>query len=297
MRNTKVIFIQFIFLITLIGISEGGLFGQLRFEQTITPQPLRGREIFRKILINDFGDIYLIEQGLTEIYWLDSTGTILKRNGGFGWTPPQLNQPVDVCTITGIDVVIVDRANLQLIFFDRQLNYLTSLPLRSFISGMAYPVSVAANRLGEIYILLAEANQVLKLENFKQTVTYFGGFQYADYALSQPAQVRFDPKGKVVVAEQDGMLFEFDRYGAPLAKVVPPKKVKVGGLILTPNDRLLIEARTGRLLSYSMRSNNWKGLDIDLPKGSKRILAGAYNNLRVYLLCDNNLIGVYRFEE
>jgi len=297
MQNAKLIFGRLVFLIILLGINEGGVFGQLKLHKTITPQPVRGREIFKKIMVNDFGDIYLIEQGLSEVYWLDSTGTILKRNGGFGWAPPQLNQPIDLGTMTGIDVVIIDRANLQIILFDRQLNYLTNLPLQKYLSGMAYPVSVAANRMGEIYILLAEANQVLKLENFNKAVTYFGGFDYADYALNQPAQIRLDPNGRVVIANQECVLYEFDRYGAPLLKVTPPQKVQVDGLILTPNKRLIIAARSSRFLSYSLRSNSWELLDIGLPRGAKRILAGTYSNRRLYLLCDNNLIGVYRLEE
>lgn len=270
------------------------VFAQLLFLKSIEPHPLKGTEQFRQLMVNDLGDLYLIEQSLAEVYKLDSTGTILKRNGGFGWAPPQLNQPVDLCTSNGIDVLIVDKVNQQLLFFDRQLNFLTNIPLSNHLEGNSYPVSLAASRYGEIFVLLAEHNaQVLKLETAKHTVTSFGGFEYADYALQQPRMIRLDPRGMVVIAEQNGTLIEFDRYGTPLLKIKPPKAQQITGLVAQKDYRLLFDSSSPRLLLYSKKSSTWSVLEAALPPKAKRIISGFYAAHRLYLLFDSNIIGVY----
>jgi len=266
---------------------------QLCFHNNFAPHPLKGNEHFQQIMVNDFGDVYLIEQNLSEIYRLDSTGKVLNRNGGFGWGTAQLNQPMDLGSSNGLDVIVVDRANHRLLYFDRQLNYLSQLALRQYVAEIAYPMAVATSRLGELFILLAETNQVLKIETLKKTTSYFGGFEYGRYALRLPQTLRFDKIGIIVVAEQDGTLLEYDRFGTPLLRIEPPKRLNVNDLIIVGDNRLLINNGTPKLLCYARRTNSWTEWQLPEMPTQCRLMSGSLNGNRIYFLLDNNAIYSY----
>lgn len=262
------------------------------------PRPLRGNEKFRQIMVNNLGDIYLIEQGLAEIYRLAPDGTILKRNGGFGWAPPQLNQPVDLATTSGLDVVVIDKVNQQLVFFDRQLNFVTNLPVDQYALTQSYPQSLTANQFGEIFILWGESNAyLLRLVPNSRLATFFGGFEYGTYALQQPCQVRIDSQGVVVAVEQEGTILEFDRFGTPLVQFKPPDEYRIKGLIVAGDDRILIDAATTGLIVYKTKDNTWSRINCPLPTGVQRIIGGAYNQGLLYLLFDSACIGVYYWKK
>jgi len=273
---------------------------QFRLEKEIIPRAVREGVHFNAIVVNEFGDIYLLESKFSEIYRCDRNGNILNRNGGFGWDIGQFDQPSDLC-ISGLDIVVVDQNNHRLVRYDRRLNYITTQDLRSESHSLIYPLSLATMQLNEIYVLCGETAEIMRLYIEKNEQTWFGGIEYGAYALNRPVSLRLNQKGILTVLQQDGSLVQYDRYGTPSGLIpAPPHKddeVKASGLATIQNDWLVLIDNGASLQMFSAKTNIWCQPVLIGYDQSTSYVAATYINNRLFLLTKDGKIVVFLREQ
>lgn len=287
-----------VILITLTWICIGR--AQFRFEKEIIPQAVREGVQFSAIVVNEFDDIYLLEDKFDEVYRLDQAGNVLNRNGGFGWGIGQFDRPSDIC-VSGLNIIIADQNNHRIVRYDRKLNYIATHDLRSDSRLLIYPISLASGQINEIFILARETAEIMRLFVERNEQTWFGGIDYGEYALDQPVSLRLNQKGHLAVLERDGSLLKYDRFGSPLGKIPSPagnkSKINAIGLVAIQNDWLVLSDNDPGLQLFTTQAKAWSQpifLDYDQ---SLQYRGAIYLDNRFYLLTKDGTILVFSHEQ
>jgi len=288
--------VRYVGLLLVVLIGFGTVRAQLRFEKTIKPQEAKEGAQFTSIAVTEFDDIYLLESKFSEIYRLNQNGTILNRNGGFGWGPGQFDRPADLC-VSGLDIMVADCNNHRLLRYDRKLNYIATQDLSSDSRRLIYPLSVASSRINEIFILSGETAEVLRLYVEKNEQTWFGGIEYGQYALDRPVSLRLNENGLLTVLQQDGSLVQFDRFGNPLGIIPFPDSLKAAsnvlGLTAVKENWLVLTGNYPFVYEYSAKSREWHRLILSGLRATDRVIGLAFQNDRLYLLNADGGIAVF----
>jgi len=288
--------VRFTGLVLVMLIGFGTIRAQYRFEKTIKPQQMREGAQFTSIAVNEFDDIYLLESKFSEIYRVDQNGTILNRNGGFGWGQGQFDRPADL-GVSGLNIIVADCNNHRLQRYDRKLNYIATQDLSSDSRRLIYPLSIASSRINEIFILSGETAEVLRLYVEKNEQTWFGGIEYGAYALYRPVSLRLNEKGVLTVLQQDGNLIQFDRFGNPLGIIPFPDSLKAAfnilGLAAVPENWLVLTDNYPNVYEYSAKSREWRRLLLPGLPPADRVVALTFQNDRLYLLNADGGIAVF----
>lgn len=165
------------------------------------------------------GNLYVADTGNHRIQQLTQQGEYVTIYGGFGFDRGQLNQPTAVAA-TGLDVYVADMQNRRVQRLDRQLNFLGLLPEDQNEALFGFPRGVAVSKIGDIYVVDAENEEVVKLNTSGQLEIRFGGFSYEDGRLSSPAGIAVGPAGKIYVADTgNDRIAVFDAFGGYLSEI------------------------------------------------------------------------------
>src|SRR5690606_20929107 len=80
-------------------------------------------------IINPSGIMYITDGGTNEVYSYDTTGTLLKETGGYGWEEDTFDDPVDI-SASSLNVYVCDKNNHRIQRYDKDLNYISQLITR-----------------------------------------------------------------------------------------------------------------------------------------------------------------------
>lgn len=172
-------------------------------------------QIAASAVIDPSGNIFVVDQEANELLKFSSTGALLHRIGGYGWTQNTFDHPSDVSCPNGIDVYVADYGNHRIQRFDRRLNYVSSFNLRSddlVTFRFGYPLSIDVDRFGSLYILEGENKQILKINNRQLIERIFGGIEAGKGRLVNPKKIRVSADDKVYVHDANGLKV-FDIFG------------------------------------------------------------------------------------
>ena len=269
---------------------------QLQFVKELKPIPVHEDVQFCSITASKFGDIYLLEKKRHEIYRLDWTGKVLNINGGFGWEEGCFDTPIDLSIGSGLDVIVADYNNHRLVRFDRFLNFLTVFTFSDEETEISYPVSVAASKLGEIFILDEESDEVIRFDMQKNEVSKFGGAEYGEYTLFEPFHIRISKNDVITVLEKNGRLVQFDRFGTPIREILPPEDIEANGLVLINENFLILSQSEPKLLLYSNKLSEWFFPIIIGYEINTSFISGIVIKDSLLLLNESGAIAVCNFE-
>ena len=171
-------------------------------------------------IINPSGIMYITDGGTNEVYSYDTTGTLLKETGGYGWEEDTFDDPVDI-SASSLNVYVCDKNNHRIQRYDKDLNYISQLSTRNDNNSdmqFGYPLSCTASPQGDLYILDSENKRILKFDVFGKFIQNFGGYDAGEFALQDPIKLAVSPIGYVYVLDNSGFII-FDQYGNGAAKI------------------------------------------------------------------------------
>jgi DNA-binding beta-propeller fold protein YncE len=175
----------------------------------------------RALTIDPLGNVYVIDAATNELLKFSPSGETIAKTGGYGWSQTNFDSPSDLATTNGIDVYVTDYGNHRIQRFDKQLNYISSFELRSGESAvyrLGYPLSVAVDRFGSLFILEGENNQIVKINTRQNIERLFGGVQAGKGRLKDPKLLRVSQNDRVYVLDGDKFRV-FDVFGNYLFEV------------------------------------------------------------------------------
>jgi hypothetical protein len=236
------------------------------------------------------GRIFICDRGNNRIQEFNLRGKLIKDIGGFGWYKEQFDEPADIWARSTISIFIADFNNQRVERFDKDLNYISSLysnegneerfQFREILSAAYSPQ-------GDIFVLDAGENKVIKFNAQNKGETAFGYYESGRGELISPIQVDLTSNHKVIVSDAGAKsIFFFDYFGNFLYKYGHPQFQQPNGIALDSKNRLYVaDPIAGSIFIFSENGSFIKKIDV---------IAGVYLkqpvDLLVYTMESNYLL-------
>ncbi len=204
--------------------------------------------------INGQGEIYLVDQGLNRVFYLDPEGNLIKEEGGFGWENNQFDRPTDIWAENSLDVFVADYNNNRVQRFDRTLNYVASYTSRPALEEelqFAFPVSVTFSRFGELFLVEQEHYRVLRFNKDGEPEQSFGDYDWGAGTLQEPVAICLSEKDQVYVSDRiRKAVVCFDYYGNYLHEITHPDLQQPGSVATAYNYLFVVDETSGRVFVF-----------------------------------------------
>jgi len=241
---------------------------------------------------------YITDLDFDRVLKSDGQGTVTEVRGRFGWQKQEYDDPTDIVLAQNLDVYVADYYNQRLQHYDRNLNFIRTIPLVSSDEGVRYyPKSMDQSPDNRIYVLDAEQNQLLELNpqgNYLQSLATFS--ELGD-DLANATRLRVNPDGDIwVLTAGEGNIYLFDRFGTFKRKIQNPAMENPVGVAFY-SESLSFIADQDRQLYQVLNSTEITPLPhVAIPEASALTDVSIYHD-RLYLLTENPArITVYKIK-
>ncbi|MDP4199662.1 MAG: NHL repeat-containing protein [Bacteroidota bacterium] len=175
--------------------------------------------------IDQFGNIYAISMGRNTLAKFTHTGDSLAGVSGTGSDHYQFNGLFDVDARLSTAIFIADSRNHRIEQYTKDLAYVSTLQTRDnpdAAKRFGYPVAVAVDDAGNIYVADAENKRVLKVRSDYTVERVIGGFTDAtrpEAIVTRPARLAVDQTERLFVLDDaDNSVVEYDNLGNFIAR-------------------------------------------------------------------------------
>lgn len=172
------------------------------------------------ISINQAGFIFVADDGSNEIIKLDTLGNVIKSIGGYGWSASAFDNPTNIFATT-LNVYVADKNNDRIQIFDKDLNYLSEISSRKFSNSSTifrYPLAVAVNSQGDLFILDSDNTRILKFNFRGEFLTEIGGYKSSSFVLNNPRSFTINLLNQLMVLDGQNLIV-FDYFGNFLNRI------------------------------------------------------------------------------
>jgi len=194
--------------------------------------------------MSDDGRLFICDTGNQRIQLFDLMGRFRINVGGFGWAVKKFDQPVDIWARSTINIYIADYNNQRVQRFDKDMNFIAA---KSSNSGdreafqFLQVLSVAYSSQGDLFLLDAGENKVIKFDNQSQGDASFGYYDSGQGELTGPIQLELSSDHRVIVSDAEAeAIFVYDYFGNFLFVIEHPDFKYPMGLALDKNNRIYV---------------------------------------------------------
>lgn len=239
--------------------------------------------------INPAGFIYVSDINTDEITAMDTLGNVLKKIGGFGWRQSSFDNPVDVFA-DALKVFVADKNNHRIQRFDKNLNFNFQIFTRNSEieqERFGYPLSAVMSNQGDVFILDSENTRIAKFDIFGNFIQNFGGFDYQNFALANPAQLAVSMQNNIYVIDGNQIIV-YDQYGNGITRIFGVDEFNSIRIIF---DWLTVSSKKN-VYALNLRSQDTVLREIaleDFDSDSEIVSAMIFNN-KLYLLTKKEIL-------
>jgi len=210
--------------------------------------------------ISPAGFIYVTDLNENKVYKVDTLGNVLKDIGGYGWDESGFDAPVDAYA-TPLNVYVTDKNNHRIQWFDKDLNFLSSLQTRNTGDDalrFGYPLSSGVTSQGDLIILDSENNRIIKFDMFGDFITEFGGLDAGKFRVNKPVHLALRNNSTYVLDSRGKRIVVFDQFGTGVNIIPLEQKMEnissSEGTVLLNNrsDVYSFDDRSGQLLQIAL---------------------------------------------
>ena len=199
---------------------------------------------------SDDGRLFICDQGNQRIQVFDLFGNFRINFGGFGWDEEKFDGPVDIWARSTLNIYVADYNNQRVQRFDKDLNYINSRysnPGEQEKFQYREVLSVAYSPQGDIFILEAGENKILKFNNQDQGDAAFGYYESGAGELTAPIQLELSSDHRVVVSDAETKaIFVYDYFGTYLFQITHPDLKRPMGIAHDAQNRIYVADSEGK---------------------------------------------------
>jgi DNA-binding beta-propeller fold protein YncE len=199
---------------------------------------------------SDDGRLFICDQGNQRIQVFDLFGNFRINFGGFGWDEEKFDGPADIWARSTLNIYVADYNNQRVQRFDKDLNYINSRysnPGEQEQFQYREVLSVAYSPQGDIFILEAGENKIIKFNNQDQGDAAFGYYESGAGELTAPIQLELSSDHRVVVSDAETKaIFVYDYFGTYLFQITHPDLKRPMGIAHDAQNRIYIADSEGK---------------------------------------------------
>jgi DNA-binding beta-propeller fold protein YncE len=220
-----------------VEITELGRFGGTGDKPSLFKNPTA-------IDISQSGQIFVCDRGNNRIQVFNLNGEFIKDIGGFGWKNDQFDEPLDIWAKSTLNIYVADYNNQRVQRYDKDLNFIDS-----FFSNEGNDeryqfkeiLSVAYSPQGDLFILDAGENKVVKFNSENKGEVAFGYYESGIGELITPTQLDLTANHRIIVSDSKSRgIFVFDYFGTFLRKIEHPLFKFPTGLAVDEKGRIFV---------------------------------------------------------
>jgi DNA-binding beta-propeller fold protein YncE len=190
------------------------------------------------------GRLFICDRGNQRIQIFDLFGNFRINIGGFGWDEEKFDEPADVWARSTLNIYVADYNNQRVQRFDKDLNYIgskTSNPGGEEQFQFREIMSVAYSPQGDLFILEAGENKILKFNSQDQGDAAFGYYESGAGELTAPIQLELSSDHRVVVSDAEAKaIFVYDYFGTYLFQITHPDFKQPMGITHDAQNRIYV---------------------------------------------------------
>lgn len=193
---------------------------------------------------SDDGRLFICDRGNQRIQVFDLYGRFRINLGGFGWDEEKFDEPVDIWARSTLNIYVADYNNERVQRFDKDLNYISSKisnPGDQEKFQFREVISVAYSPQGDLFIVEAGENKILKFNSRDQGDAAFGYYESGLGELTTPIQLELSSDHRVVVSDAEAQaIFIYDYFGTYLFQIKHPDFKRPMGIAHDSQNRIYV---------------------------------------------------------
>jgi DNA-binding beta-propeller fold protein YncE len=245
------------------------------------------------------GRIFICDRGNQRIQVFDMFGNFRINFGGFGWDEEKFDGPVDIWARSTLNIYVADYNNERVQRFDKDLNYIGSKysnPGEEERFQFREVISVAYSPQGDLFILEAGENKILKFNSQDQGDAAFGYYESGAGELTAPKQLELSTDHRVVVSDAEARaIFIYDYFGTYLFQIRHPDFKRPMGIAHDSQNRIYVAdpeskgifefTSSGKFLNQYHRVS---GIPFSAPMDL--IVTKVQNQIRFYIIDGDDIL-------
>ena len=242
--------------------------------------------------VDPAGIIYVLDRGNNTIYKVLLEDTSLSFSTSYSWKDNADNQFRDIISPNGLDVYVADFGSNHIHRFDKNLNFVSSIPQYDFTSMekiFGFPLSLDVDRFGALYFIDSENKNIRKISKSNQIEKTFGGYEAGLGRLKDPECLKISRDENLVYVSDIDRIVVFDIYGNYIKFIPSPGLSKhftlaQGGIIIAESCSVSLIDEKGAIKKYTLQPTL-----ID-KEGCIKIIDLEINQGVLYMLTKNYII-------
>jgi DNA-binding beta-propeller fold protein YncE len=221
------------------------------------------------------GNVYVVDRQRDMLVKYSPRGDSLRSVAGRGVGTLQFDTPVSVFARRGNDIYVADYNNHRVERFDRALDYIATIYTREDPDQrkrFGYPLDMAVDRQGDLFILDGENRRVLKIDPFGAAEVSFGDIGGGAGRLVDPSAIEVDDEDNIYVLDK-GRAMVFDPFGSYVRDFPNPLGDRVTAMSIDRDTLLLSDSTT--VLMFDLKTVSSVGqFKLDAPAAAMRLRDG-----------------------
>jgi DNA-binding beta-propeller fold protein YncE len=169
------------------------------------------------ISVDPLGRIYILDRGRNTLQKITIKDTTITAGESHSWRDNAINQFQDIISPNGLDIYVADYGSNRIHRFDRDLNFISSIPQTDVQASMekvfGFPSSIAIDRFGSLYVIDKEDKNICKIGASDRIDRTFGGHDAGLGRLIEPHTIRISNKNELIYVSDLNRIVVFDIYG------------------------------------------------------------------------------------
>ena len=248
---------------------------------------------------SDDGRLFICDRGNQRIQVFDLFGHFRINFGGFGWDEEKFDGPADIWARSTLNIYVADYNNERVQRFDKDLNYISSKisnPGEQEKFQFREVISVAYSPQGDLFIVEAGENKILKYNSQDQGDAAFGYYESGLGELTTPVQLELSSDHRVVVSDAEARaIFIYDYFGTYLFQITHPDFKRPMGIahdsqnriyVADPESKAIFEFASGGKFLNQYR--HVSGIPFSAPMDL--VVTNVENQIRFYIIDGDEIL-------